>query len=173
MRFENYRWLLIPVMAIHNLEEWATVPAYGSISPVLASRGVMRLTEPPWRVMEVGWILVTLLPAALVVAAARARHHRLLDILVCWVAALYLANVFLPHGIDLLVGRRYAPGVATAFLVNLPFCSMMLRQAARKNVVTERQLAALVAVGFVSMAPVLAAVFWLAAVITQSFGLRA
>lgn len=170
MRFENYRWLLVPVAAIHNLEEWATVPAYGSISPTLATRSVVPLIEPPWHVMEVGWIIVTLLPAVLVVAAGRAHQSRLLNILVCWVASIYLANVFVPHGIELVLGQRYAPGVATAFLVCLPFCSLMLRQAARENYLTRREVVTVVAVGFVSVVPVLAAVFWLASAITPVLG---
>ena len=170
MRFENYRWLLIPVTAIHNLEEWATFPSYGSISPALAARGVVPLAQPSWRVMEIGWVLATLLPAGLVIAGARASHSRLLDVLVCWVAAIYLANALLPHAGEFLIGARYAPGVATALLVNLPFCSLMLRQAARENVVTRRELVAIVAAGFVSMIPVLFAVFWLASEVAYGLG---
>ncbi|MBV8280765.1 MAG: HXXEE domain-containing protein [Candidatus Eremiobacteraeota bacterium] len=170
MRFEAYRWLLIPVIAIHNLEEWATLPTLGSMAPALSTRTVIRFAETPWRVMEVGWVLATLLPAAVVFAASRARQHRSLDILVCWVAALYLANVLLPHAIELALGGGYAPGLATAFLVNLPFCSLLLRQAVRENIVTGRELAAIVAVGFVSLVPVLVAVLWLASAVTQAFG---
>ena len=171
MRFENYRWLLIPVMAIHNLEEWATVPAYGSISPALATHLVASLTKPPWRVMEVAWVIATLLPSVLVLAAARARHSRLLNILACWVASIYLVNVFVPHTMELVIGRRYAPGVATALFVNLPFCSLMLRQAVRENYLTTREILAVGAVGLVSIVPVLVGVLWAASVITRVLGL--
>jgi hypothetical protein len=171
MRFENYRWLLIPVMAIHNLEEWATFPAYGSISPTLATHGVVSLAEPPWRVMEVAWVIVTVLPSVLVIAAAGARHSRLLDTLVCWVASIYLANAFIPHAIDLVIGGKYAPGVATALLLNLPFCSLLLRQAAREHYLTPRQVVMVGAVGFVSIVPVLLAVFAIASAITEVLGL--
>ena len=167
MRFENYRWLLIPVMAIHNLEEWATFPAYGSISPSLTPHGV----EPPWRVLEVAWVIVTVLPSALVIAAAGARHSRLFDTLVCWVASIYLANAFIPHAIDLVIGRKYAPGVATALLLNLPFCALLLRQAAREHYLTPRQVVVVGAVGFVSIVPVLLVVFAIASTITEVFGL--
>ena len=171
MRFENYRWLLIPVMAIHNLEEWATVPAFGSISPMLATHSAASFTKPPWRVMEVAWVIATLLPSVLVVAAARARRSRLLDILVCWVASIYLVNVFVPHTMELLIGRRYAPGVATALFLNLPFCLLMLRQAVRENYLTTRQMMAVGAFGLVSTGPVVAGVLWIASAITQSLGL--
>jgi hypothetical protein len=170
MRFEVYRWLLIPVMAIHNLEEWATFPAYGSISPALAAHGVQSLAEPPWRVLEVAWVMVTVLPAVLIITAARARHSRLFDTVVCWVAALYLANAFLPHAIDLVMGRKYAPGVATALLLNLPFCLLLLRQAAREKYLTPRQVVIVGAVGFVSIFPVLLAVLAIASAITEVFG---
>jgi hypothetical protein len=170
MRFETYRWLLIPVMVIHNLEEWATFPAYASISPTLATHGAVSLAQPPWRVLEVAWIIVTVLPSALVIAAARARHSRLLDTLVCWVASIYLANAFMPHAIDLLIGRTYAPGVATALLLNLPFCSLMLRQAAREHYLTPRQVVTVGAAGFASLVPVLLAVFAMASAITRVLG---
>jgi hypothetical protein len=164
MRFENYRWLLIPVMAIHNLEEWATVPVYGSITPSLTARGVV--PHLSWRVLEVGWVIVTLVPAVLVVAAARARQNRILNVLICWVASMYLANALVPHGIELVIGRTCAPGDATAFLVSLPFCSLMLRQAVRENTLTSGQVVAVAALGFVSIFPVLAAVVWVASAIT-------
>jgi hypothetical protein len=170
MRFENYRWLLIPVMTLHNLEEWVTFPAYGSISPSLAARGVAALAEPPWRVLEVAWVIATVLPSVLIIAAGGARPSRLLDNLVCWVASIYLANAFIPHAIDLVVGRKYAPGVATALLVNLPFCSLLLRQAARENFLTPRQVVLVAALGFVSIVPVLLAVFAIAAAITEVLG---
>lgn len=171
MRFETYRWLLIPVMAVHNLEEWATFPAYGSISPALAAHRLVSLAQPPWRVMEAAWVIVTVLPSVLVVAAARVRCSRLLDILVCWIASLYLANAFVPHAAELVIGGKYAPGVATAILLNLPFCLLLLRQAAREHLLTPRQAVMIAAAGFVSVVPVVLAVFAMASAITEVFGL--
>jgi hypothetical protein len=170
MRFENYRWLLIPVMALHNLEEWTSYPAYGSISPTLAAHGVGSLAQAPWRVLEVAWVIVTVLPSTFVIAAAGARHNRLFNGLVCWAASIYLANAFIPHAIDLVIGRQYAPGVATALLLNLPFCLLLLRQAAREHYFTPRQVVMIAAVGLISIVPVLLAVFAIASAITEAFG---
>lgn len=83
---------------------------------------------------------------------------------------MYLANAFLPHAVDLVVGRSYAPGVAAALLLNLPFCPLMLRQAARERYLTPREVAAIGAAGFAAIAPVLLAVVWIASAITKVLG---
>ena len=77
----------------------------------------------------------------------------------------------MPHAVELVVGRRYAPGAATALLLNLPFCMLLLRQAVREHYLTPRQLMVVGAAGFASLVPVLLAVFALASAITQFFGL--
>jgi len=170
MRFEKYRLLLIPVIALHNLEEWAAYPVYGSISPALVSRRPMAIAEPPWHVLEVAWALVTVLPAVLIAAATRTGHHRLLDALVCWVASMYLANAVVPHTLELVVGRVYAPGVVTALVLNIPFCFLLLRQATVEHYLTRRQMMVVVGAGILSVVPVLMCVLAVATAIVQALG---
>lgn len=169
MSYATLRGLLIPLIALHNLEEWLTFPAYGTISPALAQHGIGPALVPPWAVLQVGWILVTVLPALLVGAAIRARRRPLLDAAVCWVAALYLANALLPHLLDLVWSRRYAPGVASAVLLNLPLCSLLLRQAASEGYLRPRQLAAVTIAGFATLMPVVVAVLWVSAHLVAAF----
>ena len=170
MRFERYRLLLIPVIALHNLEEWAAYPVYGSITPALAARRPAAIAEPPWHVLEVGWALVTVLPAALIVVATIARRNRILDALVCWVASMYLANAFLPHALELAVGRGYAPGVLTALVLNIPFCILLLHQASVEDHLTRGQLLVVVGAGILAVGPVIVAVLAAATAITRALG---
>jgi hypothetical protein len=97
LSYATCRWLLIPVVALHNAEEWITVPRYGSIAPTLQDHFTGLFTPPAFRVMEISWIIVTLVPALVVLAAASAGRSRVRDWLVCWVTSIYLANAFLPH----------------------------------------------------------------------------
>ena len=153
--FATCRWLLIPVVALHNAEEWITEPRFGTITPALGAH-FPRLFEPPaLRVLQIGWIMVTLVPALIVLSAASAGRSRVRDWLVCWVTSMYLANVFLPHLVEFVMTRSYAPGVVTAALVNLPFAVMLLRAALKEKYLSGRQLTAAVCAGFVSQPIVL------------------
>ena len=167
--YATCRWLLIPVGTLHNAEEWITEPRFGSISPTLQAHLVRWLAPPPLRVLQIGWIIVTLVPALIVLAAASAGRSRVRDWLVCWVASIYLANALLPHLLEFALSRSYAPGVVTAVFVNLPFAIVLLRQALLEQYLAGPQLSAAVAAGLVSQPVVLAAVHalasWLAAVL--------
>jgi hypothetical protein len=147
--------LLIPVVALHNAEEWITEPHFGTITPALRAH-FPRLFEPPtFRALQIGWIVVTLVPALIVLAAASAGRSRVRDWLVCWVTSIYLANAFIPHLLEFLIARSYAPGVVTAAFVTLPFAVVLLRRALMEQYVSARQLAAAVCTGFVSQPVVL------------------
>lgn len=160
--FVTCRWLLIPVIALHNAEEWITEPRFGSITPTLRNHFPGWFTPPSFRVLQVGWILVTLVPAVIVLAAASAGRSRVLDWLVCWVTSIYLANVFYPHLLEFLMSRTYSPGVVTAAFVNLPFAIVVLRRALLEQYLSGRQLAAAVCAGVVGQPIVLAVVFIIA-----------
>ncbi|HWJ36201.1 MAG TPA: HXXEE domain-containing protein [Steroidobacteraceae bacterium] len=171
--YATCRWLLIPVVALHNAEEWITVPRYGSIAPTLQDHLTGLFTPPAFRVLEISWIFVTLVPAVVVLAAASAGRSRVRDWLVCWVTSIYLANAFLPHLLEFVIDRSYAPGVLTAMLVNLPFAIVLLRRAVREQYLSGRQLAAAVAAGVVSLPILLAAVFAVASSLAAAIDLAA
>jgi hypothetical protein len=152
------RWLLIPAVALHNTEEWITEPRYGSISPTLQDHVLGFLPLPSLRVMQVGWIIVTVVPALVVISAASAGRSRIRNWLVCWVTSMYLANAFLPHLLEFAMTRSYAPGVVTAVFVSVPFAIVLLRRALVEEYLSGPQLFAAVSAGFVGQPLVLAAV---------------
>jgi len=160
--YAAYRWLLIPIVALHNAEEWITEPRFGSISPTLQDHLAGLLAPPPFRVLQIGWVIVTLVPALFVLAAASAGRSRVRDWSVCWVTSIYLANALLPHLLEFVMSRSYAPGVVTAVIINLPFAIVLLRRALREQYLSGRQLAAAVSAGLVGQPVVLAGVYAIA-----------
>jgi hypothetical protein len=86
------RWLLIPVVALHNAEEWITEPRYGSVSPTLQHRLAGLMAPPSFQVLQIGWLIVTFVPVLVVLSAVSAGRSRLRDWLVCWLTSIYLAN---------------------------------------------------------------------------------
>jgi len=161
------RWLLIPVVALHNAEEWIAVPYYGSIAPALQAHATGVLASPPFRVLQIGWMMVTLVPALIVLSAASAHRSASWDWLVCWVASIYLANAIMPHLIEFAISRSYAPGLITAAFVNLPFTLALLRRALVERILSRRQLSVAVAAGFVALPVVLAAAYVIASAIAS------
>jgi hypothetical protein len=161
--YTTCRWLLIPVVALHNAEEWITEPHYGSISPTLQNHFSALLPPPSFRVLQIGWIIATLLPALVVFDAASAGHSRIRDWLVCWMTSIYLANAFLPHLLEFTITRSYAPGVVTAVFINIPFAIMLLRRAVVERYLTGRQLYTAVSAGVAGQPFVLVAVYGIAA----------
>lgn len=157
--YATCRWLLIPVVASHNAEEWITEPQYGSISPTLQHQLGGLVAPPSFRVLQISWLIVTLVPVLLVLSAVSAGRSRVRDWLVCWVTSIYLANAILPHLVEFAIDRSYAPGVVTAVLVNIPFGILLLRRALKEQYISGQQMAAALGAGALSLPIVLVAVF--------------
>ena len=159
------RWLLAPVAALHNFEEWLTFPAYGEVGRNLASRVNVRVPELPWEAIQLGLIIVTVAPAIVVVWASTGRERPLKDFLVLIVAGIFLTNVFVPHVPAAVLAGGYSPGVATAVAVNLPFCVLLFRAAFRAGVLPHRAVLAAGALGVVSLPFIVTGVLALSRVI--------
>jgi hypothetical protein len=67
-------------------------------------------------------------------------------------------NVLLPHVAATVVMRRYVPGTATAVLLNLPVCVMLLITASQEHLISWRTfawVAPLTIAGIVGSIPIL------------------
>lgn len=149
--YRKLRWLLVPMTAAHNFEEWLTFPRDGPIS---------------WPALQLGLFLVTIIPAMVVIWAASGRPRWWKDFAVLVVASIYLANVFLPHVPAAIVAKGYAPGVITAVAVNLPFVLFLLWTAAREAVLPVKGVVLAAVTGFVALPPSLFAVIALSRQVT-------
>lgn len=148
-RYETLRWLMIPVVAAHNFEEWLTIPTFQAAA--VAQRFGAPFHAPSWQAMQLGLLLVTLAPAGIVVWASVGKQRWWKDAAVCWVGGVFLANVFLPHIPAAFLAGGYSPGVLTAVLVNLPFFPTLFRQAVRQGALTSTQIWIAAALGAISL----------------------
>ena len=161
MRYNVLSWLLIPAIALHNFEEWLTLPQYGDVGVILAQRLGVSVAAPSGSVFAVALTLVTIVPAILVVAGSTGTPSRKKTWLVCFVASVYLANVFLPHVPAALFAGSYVPGVATALMINLPLCVLLLRQAKRERNLSAREIGVVIGLATFSLPIFIAATLWI------------
>lgn len=123
--FGSLRWALIPIIAAHNFEEWLTFPIYGG-------------PDAPWPAVQQALVIVTIVPALVIVWAATGKPGKWKDLAVLWIAGIFAANVFLPHIPAAFRAGGYAPGLVTALAINLPFAFFLYRAALREGVATLR-----------------------------------
>ncbi|AWZ00146.1 MAG: HXXEE domain-containing protein [Rhodobiaceae bacterium] len=165
MTYTTLRWLLIPATILHNFEEWATLPLYGHVGTVLQQRFGISLEIPALPVIEVALLLVSLASVALIIAGSVGTPSRTKTWLVCFVTSIYLANVFIPHVPAAFITGGYVPGLGTALFINLPVCSLLLRQATRENMLSQRSLSLTVGLAVVSLPIIITATFWVSSLL--------
>ena len=139
-KYRTLRWLLIPVIAAHNFEEWLTFPRYGEEAGAMATRFGVSLEMPSWDAMQLALIVVTLVPTLIVVWASIGRQYQWKDFAVCGLAGIFFANVFIPHIPAAIVAHGYSPGLITAVAINLPFCLFLWRSAIGQGILSVRQV---------------------------------
>ena len=163
-KYRTLRWLLIPVIAAHNFEEWLTIPFYGEVAGAMAGRS----TQPPsWTEMQIALLLVTIMPALIMIWAVLGRQRLWKELLVCSVTGIYFANVFLPHIPAAIVTGGYTPGLLTATLVNLPFCLYLWRQAIREGILSFNQVLLTALAGAIVLIPSIVSIMMLAKLLAK------
>lgn len=136
--YRTLQWLVAVFVFLHNLEEALTIPAY---APVVRRRLAAFLPATLLGASEMGsWIyialvVVTLVPAIIVFVATRKPASRLAARAVVFVQIIFLLNVFVPHIPAAFLLGGYAPGVATAVGINLPYSLYFLRRSAKEGVI--------------------------------------
>lgn len=151
VRYRTLRWLLAPVIAAHNFEEWLTFPIFGETAASTAARFGVHFEAPPWKAVQLALLLVTLGPALVVLCASTGRTRLWKDFAVLWVAGIFLANVFMPHVPAAILAGGYAPGVVTAVAINLPFCIVLFHSAIAAHAVSGPQAMLAAALGAVTL----------------------
>jgi hypothetical protein len=140
--YKSLAWTLFAALALHNLEEGLAVKAMApEIARLLAQH--LPALAAVWRpeAFYRSLAAATLLPLAGVVYATTGRPSAGKEALLAVLAAVLLLNVFVPHVPAAVVLGGYAPGVATAVLLNLPVSALFLRRAVREGRVSRRAVA--------------------------------
>ncbi|WNG39415.1 HXXEE domain-containing protein [Archangium violaceum] len=144
-------WLFPFALTFHNLEEALWLPGWsqqaGALHPPV---GTGEFHFAVGVVTAAGWWLTWM---------ASRRGGRWLALAAgSWV--LMLLNVLLPHVLATVLMHRYAPGVVTALMLNLPVNALLLRRALAEGVLTRRAIAWGAAVVVPTVAASLPVLFW-------------
>lgn len=143
MKFEMFRWLFPVAITVHNLEEAIWLPGW--------SQNAGRWHPPVGRYEF--WFAVAVLTAlAYVLMALSIRQGKQSPATYLFVGYAFamLLNVIMPHLISSLFLHRYSPGLATAFIINLPVTALTWRLAVRDGFVSEKRCL-LVSLGVVAL----------------------
>lgn len=143
LSYTSVQWLVFAFLALHNLEEALTMRAYlpriGELLREHAPAGLASALPTPAQ-FYAALAGATLIPLLLVAFATTGRPSKLKFYLVALVQAQVFLNVFVPHVPAAFALGGYAPGLATAALINLPFSVYFFRRSLRESRVTRRGL---------------------------------
>ncbi len=122
MDFHWFAWLFAVSVTLHNLEEAVWLPAWSQTAgkwhrPVDASAFRFAVA-----------VLTLLAYAAVLLAVTQGKESAGAYFLPGYALAMLL-NVLFPHVLAAAVMRRYAPGMLTALLFNLPVTVFLLRRS--------------------------------------------
>ncbi|MFB9658442.1 HXXEE domain-containing protein [Glycomyces mayteni] len=108
---KGWAWTVFGAFALHNLEEALTAPAFfESLPPSLP------IPWPSAAAFQLATAIVTILGLVLILFAIRRDRTWPVTTL----ATIMLINIAIPHLPLAILNGGYAPGVATALLLNLP-----------------------------------------------------
>ncbi len=110
----------------------------------------------------------TILPFFLILFATAGRPSRVKSYLAVVLAGVLLLNVFLPHVPAAVVLGGYAPGVATAVLLNLPFSVYFFRRSLHDGRISRRGLMVSLAVALAVLLLAIPLLYLLARLLTGS-----
>jgi len=130
LAFSNWLWLFPVAITIHNIEEAIWLPAWSMQHALKFQRPVGKF--------EFRFAVLVLTVAAYLLAwlSVAGGAQSLATYLYCsYICAMFL-NVF-THLLAAIVTKRYAPGLATALLLNLPVTAFLLWLAIRNNYVAK------------------------------------
>lgn len=165
LSYRALQWMVAGFVLLHNLEEALTIPAY---APEVRGRLAGRVPDAMLAALDdLGWLYpslvgATLLPAVVVLIATTGQPSRGKAWAVVFVQSLFFANVFIPHVPAAAVLSGYAPGLATAILINLPYSIYFFRRSVRDGGLSRAAVALAVGLAVPGLALGLAALHFAA-----------
>jgi len=134
MNFITLAWLFALAITIHNLEEAIWLPGWSQN----AGRWHRRVDAGEFRFAVSVLTVLAYMAAALTAVSGKDSAGAYL---IAGYALAMLLNVVFPHVVATVVLRRYAPGTATALLLNLPVTALLLNQAFHEEYIHLRKFA--------------------------------
>lgn len=163
LSYRTLQWLVAIFAVLHNLEEALTIPSYAPevrqrLSRVLPST-VLAATED-LSLFYVALAVATVVPILVVLVATTGRPSRGAAWTVAFVQSLLLVNVVIPHIPAAVALGGYAPGLATAVAINLPYSVYFLRRSVRDGALSRREVVLAVALAVPALVVGLATLYF-------------
>lgn len=153
--------LLVPVLiTVHNAEEALFIPAALRIIPRRLPPGLAGLI-PSYPQFLAALAVATAIPWLVWLFGVARGESRTGVVVLLLVQTVMLVNVASHVGAAVIL-RGYAPGLATALALNLPFSIHLLRRAMAERWIARRTLGLLLAGAVVIHGPGLLGLMWLA-----------
>lgn len=136
-------WLVPIFVTIHNVEEALMMPGFLEARNSAVPDWISTLLPPiTYRQFLIALIIVTAVPYLIAWLGHPGSERSAGLYLLLGFQVVMLINV-LAHGVMAVLMKGYAPGVVTAFLINLPFSVYLLRRAMRERWVPSRVMLSL------------------------------
>jgi hypothetical protein len=132
------------------MPEWLTFPHFGELSEAVDQRLGFEIKPKPWPIVQGALVFVTVVPALLLVLGKWGQKSWGAW-LICWIASIFLTNVFISHVPAMILSGEYAPGGITAILVNFPVAVLVLIQAKKEELLTKLQIGLAVLAGVLAL----------------------
>jgi hypothetical protein len=127
--FETLQWLFPLAITIHNLEEAVWLPGW--------SKYAGKFHHPVGKVeFRFAVVILTILAWIITYLSSTGGRESIGVYLLCAYCLAMLINIFIPHVAASIVLRRYAPGLVTALMLNLPATSLILLSAGKNGYIT-------------------------------------
>lgn len=131
--FEHAQWLFPLAITLHNIEEAIWLPAW--------SKHAARFHAPVGAFeFRFAVTVLTLLGYIITLLSVRTGSGSIATGLFCAYCLAMLLNAFVPHLAATVILRRYAPGLATGLLLNVPVAAWLLHRAVSEGHVTVKLL---------------------------------
>lgn len=128
MNYGKLQWLFPIAVALHNGEEAIWMPSW-----TVRHAAALPLHPPPADEIRIALLLLTLAAFGVTYLSVKRGPESLWAYLTFGSIAAVLINVLVPHVPATVFFRTYAPGVATAVIVNLPLMTYLLVRAVRER----------------------------------------
>jgi hypothetical protein len=134
IRYKKIIWVLVLSETIHNIEEAIWLPGWSQTAGVW---------HPPVTAFEFRIAVAIITLAVYWIIYYYSRHdNRPAAYLMGGTLAVILFNVFIPHLAATMVAARYAPGVVSGILLNVPIAVYVLWRGLKEGEYTVKTLAA-------------------------------
>ena len=131
------RWFVPFSITVHNIEEAFTLDPFLPVIKERLSKCGRDDIVPTWPQFRLALITVTLIPYVVAILPLKAARRLTLMLIA---STTMLINV-IPHLAGSLIFKRYVPGLASSFLINLPSSILLIFLAFRSGFLNLRKMA--------------------------------